>query len=476
MLEKNLQYGGNLQIFVRDKSIFDTGVHYVGGLDKGQNLYQYFKYLNILDGLELKKMDTCFDRITFDGDNNEYCHAQGRSEFRDTLVKYFPEEEEAIDKYCDKLYDTCDNFPMYSLNMGNSYYKNTELLSLKGKDFLDSITNNEKLKAVIMGSNLLYAGDGFKTPFYVHALAISSYIESSYRCIKGGGQIAKLLINRIKENGGDIYNHKEVVTFDYKNDKIESVILKDGSHIYGDIFISNIDPKQTIEMLMGKGLRNIYLKRVKNIESVISVFCLYLVFKPGTFPYLNYNYYHFKGTDKVWTAQQYTADTWPEAYMVSLSAKEQEQQFADNMTIITYMDFDDVKAWENTFNTIVHKNDRGKTYEDFKTEKTEIILKEVEKKFPGIRDCIQSMHTSTPLSYRDYIGITRGSMYGFVKDADNPMKSFLSPKTKIPNLYFTGQSLNMHGILGVTISGVVTCSEIIGMEYLLNKIHKANQA
>ncbi len=49
VLEKNNQYGGNLQTFVRNKTIFDTGVHYIGGLDKGQNLYQYFKYLDILD-------------------------------------------------------------------------------------------------------------------------------------------------------------------------------------------------------------------------------------------------------------------------------------------------------------------------------------------------------------------------------------------------------------------------------------------
>ena len=38
VLEKNRQFGGNLQIFVRDKVVFDTGVHYVGGLSKGQNL------------------------------------------------------------------------------------------------------------------------------------------------------------------------------------------------------------------------------------------------------------------------------------------------------------------------------------------------------------------------------------------------------------------------------------------------------
>ncbi|PIQ15081.1 MAG: all-trans-retinol 13,14-reductase, partial [Flavobacteriales bacterium CG18_big_fil_WC_8_21_14_2_50_32_9] len=30
VLEKNHQIGGNLQVFSRDKCIFDTGVHYIG--------------------------------------------------------------------------------------------------------------------------------------------------------------------------------------------------------------------------------------------------------------------------------------------------------------------------------------------------------------------------------------------------------------------------------------------------------------
>ena len=42
VLEKQHQFGGNLQTFKRDGKIFDTGVHYVGGLDEGQNLHQYY--------------------------------------------------------------------------------------------------------------------------------------------------------------------------------------------------------------------------------------------------------------------------------------------------------------------------------------------------------------------------------------------------------------------------------------------------
>ena len=45
VLEKNRQIGGALQSFSRDKVILDSGVHYLGGLHKGQNLYQIFQYI-----------------------------------------------------------------------------------------------------------------------------------------------------------------------------------------------------------------------------------------------------------------------------------------------------------------------------------------------------------------------------------------------------------------------------------------------
>lgn len=471
VLEKNNQYGGNLQTFVRERAIFDTGVHYLGGLSKGQNLYRYFDYLGILKDLNFKKLDEDgFDIITFDGDTTEYPHAQGYANFAKSLINQFPEEEQAINAYCAKLREICAKFPLYNLEMGNPYQDDPEIFQRTAKEYIESITKNKKLHSVLAGSNLLYAGDPDKTPIYVHALSINSYIESSYRCVDGGSQITKLLIRKFIAYGGEAYKHQEVVDFTCIDKQITQVTTSNGTVIKADLFISNIEPKTTLKMVGEEHFRKSYNSRIQDLQSTISAFSIHVVLKPKTFPYLNKNYYHFKDPNKVWSGHRYTPKSWPESYMVSMGARKNQDEWGDQLTAITYMRYDEVESWADTFNTVAHKNERGQTYAQFKEEKAEVFIRELEHKFPNIRECIQSIYTSSPLSYRDYIGCNRGSMYGYIKDVDQPLRSFISPRTKIKNLYFTGQGLNMHGILGVTISGVVTCSEILGKQYVLDKI------
>ncbi len=474
VLEKNSQFGGNLQTFVREKTIFDTGIHYIGGLDEGQNLNKYFKYLGIMDDLKLHRMDEDgFDIVSFEDENSEYPHAQGYENFVNQLVKFFPGERTAIEKYCDNVQSVCDSFPLYNLKSEGKY--DSEILALNAKQCIDEVTDNKQLRAVLAGTNFLYAGIADKSPFYVHALSVNSYIQSSWRCINGGSQITKQLIKQLKKHGGEIYKYKEVIHFETEDNKVTSIETRDGTKVRGDFFISNIDPKVTLKMVGEDKFRKSFFNRIDSLEGVISAFSLYVVFKPETFRYRNHNYYHFKNSADVWNAFEYNEETWPKAFMASMNISGKSDVWADGMTFITYMKFEDLQPWEHTFNTTAKKEDRGETYEEFKARKAEKFLSEIELKFPGIRNCIQSVHTSTPLSYRDYIGGHHGNMYGYVKDSNNPMKSFIAPKTKLDNLYLTGQSINMHGVLGVTIGAVVTCSEIVGKEYLVDKINRFSE-
>lgn len=469
ILEKNKQIGGTLQTFVRDRVIFDSGVHYVGGLDKGQNLYTLFKYLGIMDKLKLRKMDeNVFDAIMFNGDPTIYKYAQGYENFIRTLVREFPDEEEAIRKYCDGIKDVCSKFPLYNLRSGD-YFEKVGVLEIDTQTFLESITPNRKLQNVLAGTSLLYAGVPYKTPLYVHALVINSYIESSWRFIDGGSQISRYLSRQIYALGGTILKHKNVVRLHEEGGKLAYAETDNGERFYGDLFISNVHPVKTIEMTASDMLKKAYRTRIKGLDNSISTFYVNIVLKKNTLKYVNHNYYYFAEND-AWCVLNYTDDNWPRGYALFFTVPAGDDEYAEAVTLMTYMRFSDVERWAHTYNTVSSEVSRGEEYEAFKKEKAEKLFDLVEEKFPGFKASIESYYTATPLSVRDYIGTDDGSLYGIVKDYREPMRTFISPRTKIPNLFLTGQNLNLHGVLGVTVSAVLTCSEILGIDYIVSKI------
>jgi len=473
VVEKNKQIGGSLQTYARDKVIFDSGVHYLGGLAKGQNLYQIFKYLGIMDKLKLQLQDIdAFDKILIEGDDTEYALAQGYENFIDKLLVHFPEEEKALRTYCDKLKEICSKFPLYNLRASNDMNEKSDVLEIDTKAFIDSITTNEKLRVVLAANNALYAGQPDKTPLYVHALILNSYIESSWKCIDGGSQIAKLLAQNIKENGGKIIRNAEVKKIAEENGHASYVELNDGSRIYAEQFISNMHPVKTLEMTDTPLIKNAYRNRLKSLENSVSAFTINIVFKKESFKYFKHNYYCVTEQD-VWTSADHTEQNWPLGYAVFCGASSRSDEYAEGLSILAYMRYEEVEAWKDTINTALDENDRGETYNEFKKRKAELLLDSVERKFPGLRSHIKSYYTATPLSYRDYIGNDDGSLYGIVKDYKHTLKTFISPRTKVSNLYLTGQNLNLHGILGASMSGIVTCCALLGNDNIIAKIRNA---
>lgn len=468
VLEKHHQIGGCLQSFKRFGQKFDTGMHYIGSMEPDQILYKFFNYLDLLDNVPLKKLDTdCYDLISIQGEKYEF--AMGFDNFIEKLSKKFPNNTADIRNYIKRIREIAQASPLFNLKEINTpVFIEADYIKTSINDFIASSTSNYKLQNVLAGNLPLYAGVKDKTPTYIHALINNFYIESAYRIVGGSDSISKSLANSIKKFGGEIITNCEVTAMHCNESKAVSVEISDGRIFTAKSFISNIHPQATIEKLNTNLIRKAYKERIRNLDNTISNFTVYIKFKQDKVPYMNYNYYNY---DKysVWDANDYDANTWSQSYLYMHQCHDINAVFAESAELIAYMRFADVKKWENT-----KVGRRGDDYKQFKLERAEILLNKLEESFPNIKSNIESYETSSPLTYRDYTATKDGSMYGIVRDKNFPTQTLISQRTKVPNLFMTGQNINSHGILGVTIGALITCAEFLGLNYIIKEIEKTN--
>ncbi len=465
VLEQGNQFGGAIQNFQRDGVVFDTGAHYVGSLDEGQLLHRYFDYFDLNSKINVKRLDSnCFDKISFGDDQNEYCHAIGFENFAERIIDKFPTERNAILKYTKDMEQMGDVFPMFNLRSDMNVSDVGKYTKASLSDYISSLTTNKRLQNVLLGSNLLYTGEEHKTPLYVHGLITNSYIQSAYRFVGGSGQLADILIDSIRSFGGDVLKNNKVVKLEMNSSVISYAETEQGERFYADNFISNMHPKPTFEMLPEHITKKVYFRRVSSIENTISVFSLYIVFKKNHFKYLNHNVYHHR-VNNVWTDLDYKHSEWPKSILFLTQVPKDGGEYADGATVMSFMSYSEFAKWEGT-----EIEKRPEEYNALKKQKEEQMLDFVEERFPGIRGQIKSVYSSTPLTYKDYTATEEGAIYGITRDFNQQSRNMIMTNTKIPNLYLTGQNVNLHGVLGVGVGAVMTASKFLGMDYLLKKI------
>jgi len=465
ILEKNSKLGGTLQSFRRFGCNFSTGMHYLGSLEEGQMLNKIFRYYHLFDGIKYKRMDdNGFEIINIAGKNYKY--PMGWERFKKQFLEYFPGNEDVFERYYYLINRAIDAQALYSLNHpeGNS---DSELLMSGAYKVLKSLSPDIEIRNYLAALNFDYVGEKEKTPFYVHALVTSYFIKSSYRVVGESDQLARSLAGSIERMGGKIINKQKAVKFQYHDDKIAAVETHTGEVYHADNFISNIHPANTMDLIEEGKIKKLYRKRMKKMENTISSFTIHLRLKDCFLKYLNHNYQYFKQND-VWYPSYYDEKKWPEHFFFHTPPITENDDCSSCAQIMTAMKYEEVKKWEDST-----KRTRDPEYHVWKEEKAHMLIDLVEDHFPGLKENIEDMNISTPLSFRDYIGNSDGSMYGRISDFNNVVSNYVSHKTKITNLFLTGQNLNLHGALGVSLSALITCGEFVGLKNLLEEINNA---
>ena len=448
VLERQAQAGGSIQSYRRGTLAFDTGLHYVGGLAKGQKLHSVFSHLGLMQ-LPWHHLDTeGFDMVTIG--NETFPLAEGYNHFVDTLSDYFPKERKGLQQYTEML-----------SHVDDIYYGSSDALKMMGinaYDYLNTTFSDPLLVNVLSGSAMKMELRRESLPLFTFAHGNSSYIQSSWRLRGHGNMIVKVLTDNIRANGGEVICHSEVEELIEKEGRITAAKCKDGQTYEGQLFISDVHPAVTLalvkESLM---LKKVFRKRMESLENTFGMFTASLVLKPYALRYFNHNKYVYRKPN-VWTFHEEANGVGG----VMISARVPETgDFVQQIDLLTPMPWSWCQNWKST-----HLGDRGEAYLAMKDNLSNECIALAESVIPGLSTMISECYTSTSLTYRDYNNTPQGAAFGTRKDNRNPLMTMLSTRTPIPNLLFTGQNLMLHGLEGVAMTAISTCMEILGADYL----------
>ena len=278
VLEQGRQPGGCLQSYRRRGLAYDTGFHYVGGLDEGQPLHSVFTYLG-LTGLPWQRLDHEFDKVTIG--QRTFAFAQGYGDFAATLAAEFPAERQALERYAALLRRTSEQeLDLLNPRAGETVWP-SRLVETGAWQYLNETFRNPLLVDVLSGTSLKMELRRDSLPLFTFLHGQSSFIESSWRLKGDGALITDRLVRGVGQQGGRVVCGAEVVELVEKCGRLSAAVCRDGEVYEGAVFISDIHPEQTCKLVKrSERMKNAYRHRMAALPNTFGMFTVSLRMKP----------------------------------------------------------------------------------------------------------------------------------------------------------------------------------------------------
>lgn len=459
VLERSPHLGGGLQSFTRRGVAFDAGMHIVGGLCPGGSLHRICRYLGILDEISYRPVDAdCMDEVFCFADGHTYRIPQGREPFAEFFQRTFPGEREAVRRYTDRLFGMAEQVDFFFLRPGSEsgpgsdpafYQSSAQLIADHVRD--------PRLRSLLAYLSPLCGGEAGHTPAYIFALINYLYVTGQFRFEGPAEQLADALVRRIRQWGGEVLVNAEVTGVGFEDGKVKTLATADGRVFETDAVVSSIHPQSLLKTIDGQLFTKAARNRLAAAPNNYSAYCVYVVLKEGTFPYINHPCYCLDRYEDVWEFGRYVPERWPRSFVYYTPCVRGQGPYARALQVFVFSPFSMCERWAGT--TVGR---RGAEYEEWKARHTDLILRKLEQRHPGLRACVEAVYDATPLTIRDYFNEPEGALYGLRKDSRDPYAGYLPLRTKVGNFFMTGQNVYLHGCCGAPLTAVMTAEAVMG--------------
>jgi len=477
VLEQHYTAGGFTHSYSRNGYEWDVGVHYIGDMGSPNTIAR--KLFDFISGGDLKwaAMDDHYDRIWLG--QQSYDLVAGPKSFRAEMVRNFPDEEAAIDEYLRRLESI--NAAMPSITMQRVLpgplsktlglwrrYREPEWLNHTTRQVLESITDNQKLIAVLTGQ---WGDNGLlpeQSSFIIHGLIARHYMYGGYYPIGGASAMAESIIPMIQKSGGEVFTYAQVEEILVEGNRATGVRMADGEEIKAPLVISNAGVFNTFGKLLPKDAssRHGYDQALKSVKRSAASLCLYIGIDDTAenlgLPKTNYWLYRHEHHEAATAEYIENSDAeLPLVYISFPSAKDPE--FLNKYPGKATIEIVSFSPWE-WFSEWADKpwGKRGEDYEALKEKFSQRLLAKLYQHFPQLEGKIDYYELGTPLSTEYFCAYDQGEIYGLDHDPSRFQQEWLRPKTRIDGLMLTGQDVLTCGVVGAAMGGLLTATAASG--------------
>jgi all-trans-retinol 13,14-reductase len=471
VVEQHYTPGGFTHTFKRPGYQWDVGVHAVGEVTAHSMTGRLLAILT-QDKLRWTSLGNVYDELNFPGGFRIDFPDNGK-QLRQNLVEAFPNERQGVEDYFQLVRDVARGMRGYFLArtlppqlapIGDRLLarKVQPYIEQTTEQVLQRFTKNRELQSVLTAQWGYYGSLPSRSSFAIQALVVKHFTHGAYYPVGGSGQIAQHLLQGVADAGGWTRINCDVAEIMIEGGRAVGVRLTTGEEIRAGRVVSAVGVGATVRRLLPERQRTApWAQAVAALSPGPAYLCLHLGFKgdirQAGASTANQWFY------RTWSCEDHNA--WnvtpdaelPEAPVIYISFPSIKDPTHDpgpeqrhTGEVVTFVPFSAFAQWRDQ-----PWKRRGADYEAFKQRIQDRLLDQFLSEMPALRDMVDYVELSTPLSTDTFCRPLSGSAYGLEPTPARFACPWLRARSPIPNLLLSGSEIASAGVMGAMMGGVL---------------------
>lgn len=465
VLEQHVIPGGFTHMFKRPGYRWDVGVHIIGEMAERSFLG---RLLSGLTGgrLEWEPVGDVYDEFHFPDDFTIQFPSSYHA-FRETLLDYFPDQAEGIDGYFratraaaragSQMLRSRALPPLVPPGRKRATEAASPHIEATTAEVLEGLIDDPRLRAVLTAQWGYYGDPPSRSSFLMHALVVQHFMNGAYYPVGGASSIAEEMLQTVADAGGWTAVRRTVDEIVTRNGRVAGVRLDDGTELSASRVVSAVGAALT-SRLLDPGLPEVASAPFREMGP--AHVSLYLGFKGdidqlGGERYCQWWYRTWDHDEAQWEVRPGApADPAPVLFCSFPSLKDPHHEPGPERRhtgeAITFVPWSTFAPWADTT-----RRTRPEEYSEFKDHLQGVLLEQYLGHYPDLRDVVDHVEMSSPISTSYYAASHEGSIYGLATPPGRFEDLSLLPKTSVKGLFLGGVDVATPGVAGALNGGMM---------------------